>query len=298
MRRFLARSIMALMALPLAALLLGFAGAIHPAGDSLAVFRQPLAAIVAVFSVLLILTGTRWRGALGLGIAVLAFVTTLPHATPGPSGGEVIRVYQKNLLSLLTGPKPLIEDIRNSNADIVTLEEVADRNKPVVEALSDLYPYQTSCDSLPVGGQVVLSKFPSVGPTLPCDPSQRLAGMLVDTGRHRVWVVALHMRWPWPYDQAVQAASVAKVLQTLEEPVILGGDFNMVPWGDSVHRVARAGSMQLAGQAGATFRLPDLRFWIPIDHVLMPEGSRAALSETRPRFKSDHRGVLARFELP
>jgi endonuclease/exonuclease/phosphatase (EEP) superfamily protein YafD len=233
-----------------------------------------------------------------LAVAVAAFVTTLPRATPAPSGGQVVRVYQKNLLSLLTNPRKLVADIRGSGADIVTLEEVTSHNKHLIDALKDLYPSQTYCPGRLSGGQAVLSKYPAVGPTIPCEDSRDAAGMLVDTGRYRIWAVAIHLPWPWPYGQAEQVDAVDKLLGTLTQPIVLGGDFNMVPWANSVARIERAGSMVLAGDAGPSFKLPDLPLSIPIDHVLMPEGSRAAHSELRPAFGSDHLGVLSRFELP
>jgi len=298
MGRLLAKVVMAFMWLPLLALVLGLGGTIHPAADSLAVFRQPLGLLVLAFAVLLLLLGARWRGFSSLAIAGVALMTTLPPASPAPSGGQVVRVYQKNLMALLTGPKRLIEDIRASGADIVTLQEVNDRNMAVVEALSDLYPYQAICPFIATGGQAVLSKFPAVGPEIPCESKRGLAGMLVDTGRHRIWAVSMHLHWPWPYGQPDQVQWIESFLSTLDEPIVLGGDFNMVPWSATVQNIALAGSMERAGQAGQSFTLPDIRLSIPIDHVLMPAGSNAAHSELRPQFGSDHKGVFTRFELP
>ncbi len=46
-----------------------------------------------------------------------------------------------------------------------------------------------------------------------------------------------------------------------------------------------------------TFNLPLFRLGITIDHILIPPGAVANIT-SRPKFASDHRGMVARIGLP
>ena len=133
---------------------------------------------------------------------------------------------------------------------------------------------------------------------LPCDSAQGLAAIHVDTGRYRLWIGSAHLSWPWPYGQAGQAATIAKTIAPFIDPMILAGDFNMVAWSHTLRRLRRAGGMQLTGRAGPTFKFREVPIELGIDHVFMPDGAKAILTEKRDRFGSDHAGIFASFKLP
>ena len=94
----------------------------------------------------------------------------------------------------------------------------------------------------------------------------------VDLRRQIVEVGALHLRWPWPFDQATQIDELAPLLGEMAETAILAGDLNAAPWSAASARIADAAGMTPAGPAGPTWlyrRLPEfLRFaGLPIDQV-------------------------------
>lgn len=283
---------------PVIGLFAGYAGVLHPLGDSITVFRPFLLVLLAILSALMILVGGKFRGVFGLVLVGIIWLESLPPSLRPIEGGQGITVYQKNLLYLTKDTRRLEADIRSSNADIVTLQELHTRNKDLLDKLADTYPYQHQCSYLNTGALAVLSRWPTDGSILPCSEVEGLAAMLVDTGRHRIWVASVHLRWPWPYPQSSQLKNLESHLTTLAEPIVLAGDFNMVHWSYGLKRLARLANLRLAGAAGQTFEFADIPIALPIDHVYMPDGAFGGTSVTRPKFGSDHRGVLSRFVLP
>jgi len=283
----------------LAAVLAGYGGALHPAGDSLAVFRVPLALLGG-----LALLVWRPRGAVilaGLGLVALAVLPRLWALSPvqavqAVQAGQAaqmpgLTVYQKNLLFTLRDPGALVADIRARAPDIVTLQEVSTRNRAVLAVLRAEYPYQQYCDYRAVGGPAVLSRWPAVPGSAFC--AQGLAGLQVETPEGRAWAMSLHLRWPWPHGQAEQLSELAPLLRGLAGPVVIGGDFNAVAWSRAVARVEAASGTRRAGGETATFALPYGGLGVAIDHVLA-SGAAPGTTEVLDRLGSDHRGVLAR----
>lgn len=274
-------------------------GALHPAADTLAVGRMPLVALAALA---VIWTGwprwLRWPWA-GLGLVVLAQVVVLKLAAPAPGD---FTVYQKNLLYRNTAQGPLADDVLAAAPDVVTLQEVTGRNRAILARLEPAFPHRTTCPFYSWSENAVLSRHPVVpGGTL-CLPGQGIAGLRLALPDGPVWVLSLHLRWPWPHPQHPQAAALEQVLAGLEGPVVLSGDFNMVPWGHSVTRLTGAAGLRRAGPLRPTYWLAphgwragqSLPIPLPLDQVWAPGGGRI---ETRPLLGSDHAGVLARVRL-
>ena len=259
----------------------GYLGALHPAGDSLAVARLPLAVIFALSVIWTDWSGpARWviSAAPITGLAHLALLSMVTGA-PGP-----VTLYQKNLLFKNAETAGLVADIRAAAPDLVFLQEVSPSNRAALAEMQDLLPHQLVCDFTSWASVAVLSRWPQAGEGV-CVPG--LAALPVETPDGPGWAVSLHLHWPWPYQQPEHLESLAPILAGLEGPVYVGGDFNMVPWGWSVRRVAALTRTQRAGAVRRTV----VKRGVPlsIDHVLSPEGGRI---ETRPRLGSDHWGVL------
>lgn len=294
----------------LAALAGGFGGLIHPAGDSLAVFRLPIAgAVVLVALVHAALGGARWLAAGTFALAALAaapaarhYLPAMPWSPAGPGAAGAASgstqaagvIYQKNLLYALADPAGIIADIRESGADFVTLQEVTPQNRMVLDALAEEYPAQLYCPFAAVGGTAVLSRWPALPGEAICAQAGGLSALRVDAPAGALWIVSVHLHWPWPYGQPRHARHLTNTLSAISGRKIVGGDFNMVPWGWSVRRLARAADAVPAGPATATFHLAGGLLGLPIDHVLLP-ADWAGQVECRPRLGSDHFGLVARF---
>ncbi len=287
-------------------LILGFFGALHPAGDSISLFRPILAPVLAVAALGMFFDRRRPLGLLGL-IGALAVVATLipPALAPDERGdAEVLSLYQKNLLFRLPDTAPVVEDILATDADFVTLQELHQNTRGILRALSDTYPTQHFCPFAAVGGIAVLSRWPARDGRTLCAEGAGMAAVEVDAPDGPLWVVSLHLHWPYPYRQAEQLAELEPMLTGFDGQVLLGGDFNMVPWSHAVRSVSRSTNTRNSGFAGGTFALSYTRNGqnlarlfprLPIDHILVPAGAKVFEIERRDRLGSDHHGVLVRF---
>jgi endonuclease/exonuclease/phosphatase (EEP) superfamily protein YafD len=84
-------------------------------------------------------------------------------------------------------------------------------------------------------------------------------------------------------------------LATLDGPVVLGGDFNVVPWAHSVQRLAAAGGLRRVGRSPVTYAAAAGLLRVQIDHVYA--SGAAGRTERLPRLGSDHWGIWAEYRL-
>ncbi|MEL6519927.1 MAG: endonuclease/exonuclease/phosphatase family protein [Pseudomonadota bacterium] len=266
----------------------GFTGRWLEAGDSLAVVRGPLALIALVW-----LAAGRWLTQVPWAMIAVVAATFVPVAwasvRPEASASAGLSLYQKNMLHRI-GPLAKLEaDIRNASPDVLTLQEVTDKNKALLAGLQDILPYQHFCPFKRVGGVAVASQWPVIAGTQMCEHG--LAAMQVESPEGPVWLSSVHWHWPWPYGQRRQAERLAQTLEQKDGPHIVGGDFNIVPWSYTMRQFERRTGTERAGRSRPTF--PE--FSLPIDHVLVPKGWGGATTR-RPLAGSDHYGLLVRFD--
>lgn len=278
----------AALLLALLALAVSHLGALHPAGDSLAVVRPVLIGLALLLSVGAVLTGWRRAGTLAALLA-LAFVVPLAagvlRAAPAPAA-PVLRVYAKNLWAGNHNTGPLVADILASGADVVLLQEVSDFNRTMLERLAATHPHQHLCRYSAWSGIAVAARWPLED--LRCTPGRAAAAARVAAPFGPVWAVSVHLPWPWPYEQAERAGQVAELVSGLAGNVVIGGDFNMMPWGHAPARIAAAAGALRLGPLFETYRLRG--YPLTLDQVLTTGTGRI---EARERLGSDHRGVLA-----
>lgn len=262
---------------------LGFVAPIHRAGDAFALLR-PIAGAACVLG--LLLARSRWPRAIHLAAVIATAATVLPPVLSGPQGGP-FRVYSKNLWFQNTQTQALAADIRDAAPDAVFLQELTDANRDLLSLLRADYPHQHVCDNAGWGDIAILSRIAfDGGPE--CSDRRVLALAPISVGDNRVWLGSIHVPWPWPQDTAAFEAEAFAMLQSLDAPLVLGGDFNIFPWAHRVTRIEAATQTRRAGPMRKTFTLKGLPF--PIDHILAPGGGTTA---TRALLGSDHHGLVA-----
>ncbi len=284
--------------LTLGAVLLSGTGRWFAPGDSLAVLRPHLGlALIGLAAGLWHIRSRPLALACGLaGLVALGHMATLFRpAAPAPNTAHTL--YQKNLQFKSWPRAPLADEIIASGADIVTLQEVSDHNLRYMTRLFEAYPDPLICPFAAVGGVAILTRFEPIPGTAQCRDRDGLALIQVRLpGGRALWLASLHLHWPWPYGQAAQLEQILPRLEALDGPVIIAGDFNMVPWGAGVARIAAASDTRRAGPAHITFDRFSPALPLAIDHVLLPRGARGTLLR-RPRNSSDHHGLMLRFGL-
>lgn len=261
----------------------GFLGQVHRGADSIAILR-PVFGIGCILGV--ILTRSIWLRTVLAGTALLALYTVAVHFLPQEPGGH-IRIYSKNLGYKNTEVHQIVTDIELSNVDIVMLQEVTAQNGFILQALQNSFPFQHLCKFSGRIGIALVSRHPFAGAP-ECSDWRALLAAPIEIGDQRLWAVSAHIPWPWPYDNIDNENAATKVLLGLDGPVVVAGDFNMVPWARRVGRVLAMTDTQLAGPVRPTLYFMNIP--LPIDLVMAPGGGSV---ETRPFLGSDHLGIVA-----
>ncbi|MFU0506619.1 endonuclease/exonuclease/phosphatase family protein [Pseudaminobacter sp. NGMCC 1.201702] len=300
------------LSLPLIA---GFFGTLHEAFDSMAHFRAHLA-VLMMLSALPLLFGKFIReGIVALALAIAAFATTglvpVPGLSPVHAGLQPVdehlpryRLLQLNLRYNNPEPNKVLSLIGRVRPDVITFDEVSEMWTSRLELLSATYPHTIRCPyPNTVFGVAILSKRPLVaGSEARCDERGAFAVAPIDFGGRAVDIAALHLSWPWPFEQSWQIEGLAPSLAALADTALLAGDFNATPWSAAVSRVGELGGLTLAPLVGPTWqshRLPQfLRFaGLPIDHVLYKGDVMIHAADTLEDAGSDHLPVLVEFSL-
>ncbi|MEP9388812.1 endonuclease/exonuclease/phosphatase family protein [Mesorhizobium sp. KR9-304] len=303
-----------LLSLPLAG---GFFGRLHPAFDSLAHFRLHLAILLILAALPLLLARSFRRNGLlaaAFGAAALVTVTgtsTLPGLGPVHAAFQVkdetspvYRLMQLNLRFDNPQAGQVLSLIGRIRPDVVTLNEVSGMWNEKLALLSSAYPHRIVCtlDSR-AGGVAILSLRPfAQGTDGRCLAGGIFATATVDLGGRPVEVGALHLHWPWPFDQARQIEDLAPLLASMAATAILAGDLNATPWSAASERIADAAGMTPAGPSQPTWlhrRLPEfLRFaGLPIDRIFANGDVVIHSVDTLEAVGSDHLPVLVEFSL-
>ena len=147
----------------------GFLGAVHPAGESLAVLRGPVALLGVVWIGLGWFTGVAspiWMLPVALvSLPVLTAYTRYEAVSPPP---ETVTVYQKNMSFRIADTAALEADIRKIAPDVLTLQELAPGSRQMLEDLSDILPHARVCEPTRVGWTPLLSTKQGTSTQQPC----------------------------------------------------------------------------------------------------------------------------------
>lgn len=316
-RKLLPLALFALVAALSLPLVFGFLGRLHPALDSFTHFRLHLAAVMGVAAMLLAFTRFRREATMALllaGGAFLATPGTMPNALlTGQAVADDVddtrpayRLLHFNARFDNPQPDLFLSMVGRLRPDVITVNEVSTRWRIRLETLAAAYPHSVYCRQRGNGRSVaILSRRPFVaGSTPACHIGSALATAEIDFGGTHATVGALHLLWPWPFDQPAQQRALAPLLAALPSETIIAGDFNAVRWSNTVRGIAAAGRLRDAGPVGPSWapaKTPEtLRraLGLGIDHVLVGEGVEPRAVERQADAGSDHLPVLMEFSLP
>lgn len=267
-----------------------FAGVVHPIGDSLAVARLPLS-VFLIGLVWFSVFPKSWRFAItAIGLAGVVQILGPSAARTSVSDYDFV-LYQQNLLFNRQDTEAWLQEIEVREVDFLTLQEVFSANASMLPVLAEQLPSQLHCGQGRRGGVAVLSAYPVIEGSQSCFVDGAMGVMQVQTPYGPIWIISIHLRWPWPFEQAGQVERMVQELERLDGHKILAGDFNSVRWSSAVRRIAVAGGMDYVGPNGATFHVSE---YVPlgIDHV-MTSPAFAQDTQIMPKLGSDHNGVLA-----
>ncbi len=298
------------------ALVPGFLGEFHPALDAFSHLRVHLAILLALLSLALLFTALRVVAVAALVFSFGAFATTsdtlrIPGLLPVQAGFEadagesaVYHLLQMNLRYNNPTPEKVLSLIGRTQPDVITLDEVSEMWKGKLGLLAAAYPHRIVCPyPNRIFGVAILSRRPFAPGSEPqCYIRGALAIAKVDFGGTPVDIAAIHVGWPWPFEQRWQVGEMATPLRFLAPTALMAGDCNAVPWSATVRHLARAGGLNVMPSLGPTWQFIDLpeflRFaGLPIDQVFS-KGAVLIHSATRlGPTGSDHLPIMVDFSL-
>jgi endonuclease/exonuclease/phosphatase (EEP) superfamily protein YafD len=291
-------------------LVLGFLKHLHPAFDSLAHFRAHLAALLIPTALPLLFCRMVAQGLLAIVLGAATLGTVLDPAVLFGGKAEAsapfdarYRLLHLNLRYDNRNPKAVLSVIGRVQADVITLNEVSSLWRRELAFIEAAYPYRLICsEPTPIGGVAILSRRPFLHPSrAECFDRGAVAVATVNFGGTAVDIAAVHLGWPWPFEQPAQVERVAPILKQLGTTAILAGDLNAVPWSAAAEQLAGAGELAILRDIGPTWLLrplPDaLRrlAGLPIDNVFLKGGIAAPETRRLDSVGSDHLPVLVEF---
>nr|WP_306265640.1 endonuclease/exonuclease/phosphatase family protein [Pararhizobium sp. IMCC3301] len=265
----------------------GFSGPIHRSIDTISMGLPVfgLVCIIGIFAAKQV-----WLRLFFATTAIAACLTVASFFLPQNPGGD-LRLYSKNLWYANSQLPALVADIEAAQVEVVMLQEVSDRNKVVLELLQKSFPFQHLCRFSGWSGIALASRYPFDGEP-ECSNWRAVAVAPIRLEGRRVWLVSAHIPWPWPYDSINNETEAERVLAGLEGMVVIGGDFNIMPWTGRVRRIASITNTKIAGPVRPTLKFRNLP--LPIDFAMGPKGGSL---EVRPLLGSDHAGIVANLKL-
>lgn len=280
---------------------------------------MPLLLLPAIPLILVCFVLGRPRFSLALAPAALMLLASygslmLPGHAHAAAAGQPLTLLTYNLHGTWQphGPTPMVELIKQANADVVTLQELSPN---VATAMESLYPYHalhTNKDSLVVG-QGVLSRYPIV------EDEYWVMGLgmqrvVLDVNGTHVTLYNIHLRNPFTsgitgarVDVSLREWALDDLLRrTANEkgPLILAGDYNMTDQTNSYKRVNalyRDTFREVGSWLGLTY--PADRGVVPplarIDYVFHDDSVQSITAHVwASSGGSDHRPVWAQLSIP
>lgn len=290
----------------------GFLGHLHLAFDAFSHFRLHACAALGLVGLLI---WRRWRsgGVLAVVIAAAAAIATVApadylqsRALTAPATAlpaARYRLLQVNVRYDNETPERLLSLIGRYEPDVVAVEEVSQEWRETLARIVQRYPYSIICPPPShIGGVAILSRRPfAEGAEAECFDRGSMAVATIDFGGRSVDVAAVHFGWPWPFDQPGQLPVIDRAAEGLGSDAIVAGDFNAVPWSETVRRVAEAGALQIVRGIGSSWlpkplpRMLRAAIGLPIDNVLIKGNVVAAPARKLEDIGSDHLPVLIEF---
>lgn len=309
-----ARALLAvLVLLPATAVVAGFFGRWIEPFDSLAHFRAHLAILLLPTTLAAVALRRPFPAILGLACMALAGATTWRYMLPAPAAMAAhgtaphYRLLQMNLRFDAVDKAAAVRRIGEVEPDVVTLQEVTDEWRKLLDTLQDRYPYRYYCSGArSFFYSAILSRRPFADGDAGgiCLPEQGFVARSVDFNGVSVAVASMHLDWPWPHGHWSQVRALEPVLDHVPSPLVLAGDFNAAPWSAAVSSVAEASGTKPAMGIGPTWihrTLPRAiapYVGLPIDTILHSAEIDSMIVKRLQATTSDHLPLLARFALP
>lgn len=208
-----------------------------------------------------------------------------------------IKVYQHNIRYDNKKIADFISYVQIEKPDVLLLQEVSSPNEKQMEILKEIYPTFETCSFMPVIGKVaVISRFSMIEGSKSCEEGHINIKVRAFDGQI-INLSSIHLYWPFPFSQMEQVMGF--VSKFPKDHLILGGDFNSVPWGLSLAKIREhTGAIHTPGlriTLRRSFHKSLGLLYLPIDHVLSTAEFVPTGVEVGSSYGSDHVSTTVEF---
>ncbi|MEO1401963.1 MAG: endonuclease/exonuclease/phosphatase family protein [Cyanobacteria bacterium J06635_1] len=230
-----------------------------------------------------------------------------PHFMYRSGGNANLRVLVANLNTQNTDYGKILAIARAEQPDLAVFMEV---DKPWVDqlnTLSDILPYSSGQANPYHVGIMLYSRQPLIDPEINFFGTEIYASVVSQVRFHEqiLSVVAAHPPPPvkssFFHTRNRQLDQVGQYLQTVDNPALLLGDFNLSMWSPYYRRLEQQAGLHNARKGfgivpswptrGTYHQIPDWAsplFSLPIDHCLLSPSIQVMDVRTGPETGSDH----------
>ena len=227
-------------------------------------------------------------------LSVVAYGSWSHLATRGPeaalqAGEKRLRVMQWNVHGKVTQVDEAMATIKALDPDVISLVEMVEEDKPLLEQLKVGWPHQATCWQISGCETAILSRIPITATDSQAyweGPNYILATLGPDYGGLRI--LATHTtRFPFANAQFKQVKAMVRLVEG-GGPLVALGDFNATPFSRITQTLAESlGFERLTSLPtwNANYGLPQLA----IDHIFVSPRIKALDSEKIGEYAgSDH----------
>lgn len=295
------------LAAPLGLALVALSGVGHRTFDLLAQFTAPALMATVVVTTVLVLTRLKLAALHGLAACAALLAAVAPQWFPGGPEPEpeapVVRLYSANLWARNTDVDAILASIRAADADVVILIELGDAPAKRLDEVLAGYPNRVATPRIdrPTGParSVIASRFP-LTPIRDRPDGLHAVGASLRTPAGPVHMVGVHLTRPWPFQeqwgQISQTMALQAVIEDLDGPVVVAGDFNSVSSARIGKQVRRDLGLHPAPAFPGTWPSPlPPPLGVTIDHVYASDDLAFVSRRLGRANGSDHRPVVVEF---
>ena len=282
-----------------------FAGPWNWFADLFAHFR-PQYLVALSLGTLLLLWRRRWLPGSAAFVGALLNASMLMPQPPLPAlelerGNLTIRCVSLNVLQGNSSYDKVEGFLRTSEADVVVLQEVTPKWRPVLQRLRDVFPHQLDHARKDSKGAALLSRFAGGNFRFEPFPGDRQIGALVgdlSTPAGPVTVYGIHSHKPTSPRHARGQREYFEWLARFSAesggPAIVAGDFNSTPWSSGFRAFTDHSAFSNTSR-GVVFDATwcaGLPVQLVIDHAFVSPHWRLRSRQIGPAVGSDHRPLI------
>jgi endonuclease/exonuclease/phosphatase (EEP) superfamily protein YafD len=262
-----------------------------------------------------------WRRRFRMAAActpLVVLTVLLPCMNFGPRGdqpaGPVLRIISANLLMINRNTQPILDEIAQSNADIVFLQEYTDHWVAAFKKrFATVYPYCIVYPQEDSFGAAIYSRYRFLGPpSMDSDMGNWSVTQLtavVDVQGIPVECRNIHLMPPRKWDYTIEHFDemrdfVRELAQAKDKPVIIAGDFNFTGSTLQARAINATGFHDAFVEAGTgrgtTWPVNGIFRYLPgirLDHIFLSPALTCRQITTGTGTGSDHRPLIAEIAL-